>query len=244
MTQFAGKTIMVTGAAGGIGTPLVKMLLEAEAEVIAVDVSEQGLNRLKEETGATARLSCLVSTLQDEAACKQILQGTTRLYGLVHLAGIFVPDDMAAGDTEAVYDPVMAANIRNLYSLYIAARPCLLEETGSRVVVASSLAFRRGAPWHVAYSAAKGALAGFIRSLARREAPHILFNGVAPGLIDTSMPATLIEKRGIDNVLAEIPMKRLGRPDEVASVIRFLLSDDSGYMTGQLLNIDGGMICS
>ena len=112
------------------------------------------------------------------------------------------------------------------------------------MVVVSSLAFNRGAPFHTAYSAAKGALVGMMRSLARKEAPNILINAVAPGFIDTSMPQQIIQKRGLDTVMAEIPLKRLGHPSEVSSVIRFLLSSESSYVTGQLINVDGGIICS
>ncbi len=242
--MFDGKTIVVTGASGGIGVPLVTRLINGGARVIAVDVNAEALDALKAHVSVPANLVCHRSAMDDEAACTQIVEQEDTLYGLVHLAGIFVPDGMEPDDTENIYDPVMAANIRNVYSLYIAARDALLQQPGARVVLVSSLAFRRGAPMHTAYSAAKGALVGMARSLARRDAPHILVNAVAPGLIDTSMPAQLIQKRGLENVQAEIPLKRLGDPDEVASVIQFLLGPDSSYMTGQVLNVDGGIICN
>ncbi len=82
------------------------------------------------------------------------------------------------------------------------------------------------------------------RSLARKEAPQVLVNVVAPGFIDTSMPQQIIAKRGIDKVLGEVPMKRLGTADEVASVIQFLLGPDSAYITGQVINVDGGIVCN
>lgn len=242
--MFDGKTIVVTGASGGIGVPLVSRLISAGARVIAVDINADALEDLKAQASVPANLICHCSSMDDEAACAKIVKNEDKIYGLVHLAGIFVPDSMEQNDTENIFDPVMAANIRNVYSLYIAARDALLRQTGARVVLVSSLAFRRGAPSHTAYSAAKGALVGMARSLARREAPHILVNAVAPGLIDTAMPAQMIQKRGIETVLAGIPLKRLGSPDEVASVIQFLLGPDSSYMTGQVLNVDGGIICN
>jgi len=243
--MFSGKTILITGASGGIGAELVKVLLSDNANVIAVDSNKDSLSKLEEAHGKNGRLRCVVSEIKDEASARTLLNGVSKLYGLVHLAGIFVPDDMKDGDTEEIYDPVMQANIRNIYSLFIAAHPALCaSEEPARMVVVSSLAFNRGAPFHTAYSAAKGALVGMMRSLARKEAPNILINAVAPGFIDTSMPQQIIQKRGLDAVMAEIPMKRLGYPGEVSSVIRFLLSSDSSYITGQLINVDGGIICS
>ena len=242
--MFEGKTIIVTGASGGIGVPLVRRLTNLGARVIAIDVNPDGADILGSANLDTSKLIYHCSGLEDEASCSALLGQESHIYGLVHLAGIFVPDDMASGDTEAVYDPVMSANVRNVYGLYVSIRKALLKETSARVVLVSSLAFRRGAPGHTAYSAAKGALVGMARSLARKEAPNILVNVVAPGFIDTTMPQKIIAKRGIDAVLGEIPMKRLGSADEVASVIQFLLGPDSAYVTGQVINVDGGIICS
>ena len=242
--MFEGKTIIVTGASGGIGVPLVSRLCGLGARVIAIDINPHGAEILQSEISDASRLVYHCSSLEDEQTCRAILGKETHIYGLVHLAGIFVPDDMTAGDTEAVYDPVMLANVRNVYGLYASIRESLLREVHARVVLVSSLAFRRGAPGHTAYSAAKGALVGMARSLARKEAPNLLVNVVAPGFIDTTMPQKIIAKRGIDAVLGEIPMKRLGTADEVASVIQFLLGPDSAYVTGQVINVDGGIICS
>ena len=242
--MFEKKRIVVTGASGGIGVPLVKRLLSLGAYVIAIDVNPNGANILENACTDTTRLTYHCSSLNDEISCASLLENETKILGLVHLAGIFIPDEMLPGDVKKIFDPVIDANIRNVYMLYSAARNAMLEETSARLVLVSSLAFRRGAPNHTAYSAAKGALVGMTRSLARKEAPSILVNAVAPGFINTSMPQKIIAKRGIETVIGEIPMQRLGTPDEVASVIQFLLGPDSAYVTGQVINVDGGIACN
>jgi NAD(P)-dependent dehydrogenase (short-subunit alcohol dehydrogenase family) len=113
------------------------------------------------------------------------------------------------------------------------------------MVFASSLAFRRGSFDHIAYSAAKGGIAGLVRALARALAPKALVNGVAPGIILTGMPEHMLEAPDRrERLLAETTLKRFGHPREVATVLRFLLSDDSSFITGQLINVDGGVVYS
>ncbi len=109
-----------------------------------------------------------------------------------------------------------------------------------RIVFASSVAFRRGSPDYAAYGAAKGGIVGLTRSLSRKFAPDILVNAVAPGVIETRMAATTIAERG-DRYLQDIPLRRFGLASDVASVIRFLCSRDSSYITGQTITIDGGI---
>jgi NAD(P)-dependent dehydrogenase (short-subunit alcohol dehydrogenase family) len=126
-----------------------------------------------------------------------------------------------------------------------AIRPQLDPGATCRMVFASSLAFRRGSFDHIAYSAAKGGIAGLVRALARALAPGVLVNGVAPGIILTGMPEHMLdvpERR--ERLRAETTLKRFGEAREVATVIRFLLSDDSSFITGQLINVDGGVVLS
>ena len=154
----------------------------------------------------------------------------------------FEPDNFVIGDTKNVFDQSINANVRNFYSLFIAAKPALRASSNARIVLCSSVAFNRGAYFHTAYSGAKGAIVGMARSLARREAPNILVNVVAPGIIDTPMIRDLVKARGQQAIVQEIPVQRIGTAHEVSAVIRFLLSEDASYITGQVINVDGGIV--
>ena len=240
--MFNGKTILVTGAAGGIGSCLVQMLLKAEAKVIAIDQDASGLSTLSNMTQRSPNLTIIPSNLADETSAVDALKGVEALYGLVHLAGTFDPDNFVIGDTKNVFDQSINANVRNFYSLFIAAKPALRASSNARIVLCSSVAFNRGAYFHTAYSGAKGAIVGMARSLARREAPNILVNVVAPGIIDTPMIRDLVKARGQQAIVEEIPVQRIGTAYEVSAVIRFLLSEDASYITGQVINVDGGIV--
>ena len=240
--MFNGKTILVTGAAGGIGSCLVQMLLKAEAKVIAIDQDASGLSTLSNMTQRSPNLTIIPSNLADETSAVDALKGVEALYGLVHLAGTFEPDNFVIGDTKNVFDQSINANVRNFYSLFIAAKPALRASSNARIVLCSSVAFNRGAYFHTAYSGAKGAIVGMARSLARREAPNILVNVVAPGIIDTPMIRDLVKARGQQAIVQEIPVQRIGTAYEVSAVIRFLLSEDASYITGQVINVDGGIV--
>jgi 3-oxoacyl-[acyl-carrier protein] reductase len=110
----------------------------------------------------------------------------------------------------------------------------------ARIVLTSSIAYRRGSADRVPYAAAKGGVVGLTRALSRRLAPDVLVNATAPGVIETKMTDEIIAERG-EPYRQEIPLKRFGKPSEVASVIRFLCSADASYITGQTITIDGGI---
>lgn len=237
------KRIIVTGAAGGIGVETLPLLAGENVELIAVDLP----GRLEPAEKVLANLpgqhQCVGSTIEDFETCQKIVQQSGGpISGLVHLAGVFEPDPCGPADP-TIWQRAIAHNLTNAYNIAGACADKADPDAISRFVFISSLAFRRGSFEHVPYAAAKGGLVGMVRALSRLHAPHILVNGLAPGLIDTSMPAEIIAKRR-DQLIASIPLKRFGHPSEVASVIAFLMSDAASYITGQILNVDGGIINS
>jgi NAD(P)-dependent dehydrogenase (short-subunit alcohol dehydrogenase family) len=233
------RTVVITGAAGAIGRALIEVLAEGPYRLGLIDVPGAPLD----EAAAIARVETIVheSLLDSDAACAQAAAacGAT-IHGLVHLAGVYQPDpDLAR--TTGVWERAIEHNLANAYRMVTALEERWDPSAPGRMIFMSSAAFTRGSIGHVAYSAAKGGLVGMVRALSRRYGQRILVNALAPGVIDSPMPRHLIAARGPE-LLAEIPLGRFGQPHEVASVIRFLLSDDASYITGQVINIDGGMV--
>lgn len=235
------KNIIITGAGGGIGVETVAALDAAEARLICVDIAQEPLDRL--EAPKLAEIIRVQSAIDSKAECERIVAAAGGpIHGLVHLAGILRTDKEALGDMD-LWDSVLNANLRNAYELCGVILENLDETRPARMVFAASLAFRRGAPVYVAYSASKGGLVGLTRALSRRLGPRGTANAVAPGIIETQMPAALIAEHH-ERLRSEIPLNRFGSPAEVASVIAFLMSDASSYVSGQVINIDGGTINS
>ena len=240
-------SLIVTGAAGGIGRETVRALSADGVEIVCVDVSGPSLDALGAEFGdLPGERRMVASRLEDADQCSKVVaQASGRISGLVHLAGVFEPDPHSIDDM-GVYERAIANNLTNGYLIGNAVASAIVENSTSEgagaMVFTSSLAFLRGSWEHVPYAAAKGGLVGMTRAMARRFAPAIRVNAIAPGSINTAMPAKLVAERGLDRVTAEIPLKRMGEASEVASVIAFLMGNGSSYITGQCIHVDGGII--
>lgn len=233
--------ILVTGAAGGIGKETLRALARPDRRLVCIDVDESALRSLPKDL--PGEIVPVHSRLESTASCEQVLdQAGAPIAGLVHLAGVLDADPQIGSDPTH-WDRVINANLRNGYELAGAILRRLDERQPVHMVFTSSLAFRRGAPENVAYAISKGGVVGLTRSLAKRLGPRGVINAVAPGIIETRMPAEFISRHR-ERLIGEIPLRRFGHPREVAQVIAFLMSEACSYVTGQVINIDGGMVNS
>ncbi len=165
---------------------------------------------------------------------------TAPIDALVHLAGTLEPDFLDL-DRRDVWDRTVASHLTNAFDLCAAYHRHRRDRPQpGRIVLTSSIAYRRGSGEYTAYSAVKGGLVGMTRALSRKLAPQVLVNAIAPGIIETPM-TTEVRASSERELLGRIPLGRFGVPDDVAGVIRFLCSRDAAYITGQTLTIDGGM---
>jgi 3-oxoacyl-[acyl-carrier protein] reductase len=237
----AKKCAVITGAAGGIGIELAERLSKDGWRLHLCDVDESRLDTMRRNLPDDTTV-CASLIDSPESCAAAMANAPENIDALAHLAGIFEFHDLTAASRD-VYDRTVQHNQTNAYDMSAAVLPRMPD--GGRMVFASSLAFNRGASDNVSYSMAKGALVGLTRALSRRVAARgILVNAVAPGLIETPMLRTVMAGRDEDALTGSVPLGRLGEAREVAAVIAFLLSDDASYITGQLINIDGGLVNS
>jgi 3-oxoacyl-[acyl-carrier protein] reductase len=240
MSDFTGRRIVITGGAGGIGIATARAFLEHGAHVLLIDIEESRLGAAREALAGGSRVTTFASNLSRPDLCARVLdrvEGT--LHALVHLAGVFERDPLEPSE-HGVWDRAIAANLTNAYDMCVAFTRRTQGAKPARIVLTSSIAYRRGGPAHAAYSAAKGGIVGLTRALSRQLAPDVLVNAIAPGIIVTRMTDEIIAARG-EQLLSQIPLKRFGKPEEVAGVVRFLCSDDASYINGQTITIDGGI---
>lgn len=238
---ISGRTFVITGAAGGIGAALAKRLHEHGARLVLHDLRKDALEVLRGSLTATCEVRLVDGDVTDAAVQDAIVAAARELGGVdgfAPAAGIYLEVPFAEM-TMAQWRQTMAVNLDAVFALTSMILPELHD--GAAIVHFASLAGERGSNHHAHYAATKGAIASFTRSLAIELGPRgIRVNCVAPGIIRTSMTDSLVAKNG-DTLLAQTPLGRHGRPEEVASAVEFLLSDAASFITGVQLDINGGL---
>lgn len=240
------KVAVVTGASRGIGRAIAEKLAEEGVFVVInyrgnEEQAKQVQQTIKEQGGNAGIYGCDVS---DFSACEAFFKDVIETYGrldiLVNNAGI-TRDGVLMKMTESDYDAVLQTNLKGTFNgIRFASRQMLRQKSG-RIINISSVSGILGNAGQANYSASKAGVIGLTRSAARELASRgITVNAVAPGFIKTEMTEVLSEQVQ-NHAKSQIPLGSFGNPEDVAEAVWFLASDKAGYITGQVLNVDGGM---
>ena len=246
MGSMSGKTAVVTGGSRGIGRAICLELARRGANVVFsyagnTAAAEKTLEELK-ALGVEAR--AVQGNVADPAAAKTLIDTAVKELGGIHIlvnnAGI-TRDGLAMAMKEEDFDAVIETNLKGAFLCMKAAIRPMMKARYGRIVNLSSVVALRGNPGQVNYCASKAGLIGMTKSLAKEMgARGITVNAVAPGYISTDMTAALPDAAR-DAMLSTIPVGRAGSPEDVAAAVAFLASEEAGYITGQVLSVDGGM---
>jgi 2-hydroxycyclohexanecarboxyl-CoA dehydrogenase len=247
MRGLRGKAILVTGAARGIGRAIAGRLAEEGCAVGVLDLDHAGADAAAEALRASGARACALGCdLREAAAVERAVAACESalgpLFGLVNNAGWDRAADFVDTDP-AFWRQVIDVNLYGPLHATRAVLPGLLDRGAGRVVSIASDAGRVGSSGEAVYSACKGGIIAFTRSLAREVARRgVTLNCVSPGPTDTALLAAVDPSGRLQPALARaIPMGRLGRPDDIPGAVAFLLSDDAGFVTGQTLSVSGGL---
>lgn len=240
------RVAIVTGASQGIGEAIAVDLANDKAEVVLVDIQKEKLASVADRinsSGGKASISCVdVSSFdQVQEAVEAIIKSRQKIDFLINNAGI-TRDTLFMRMKEEEWDAVLSVNLKGVFNFSKAVIRHMIGNRFGRIVNVSSVVGLMGNVGQTNYSASKAGVVGLTKSLAREVAQRgITVNAVAPGYISTAMTEALDDS--IKQAFLEIiPMKRFGTPEEVAHAIRYLVSDEAAYITGQVISINGGML--
>ncbi len=243
---FKGRVAIVTGASQGIGEAIASSLATDEATVILVDIQKDKLDevaeKIKTSKGQASSFCADVSQSgQVTELVDQVVKDHQKIDFLVNNAGI-TRDGLLLRLKEQDWDSVLAVNLKGVFNFSKAVIRNMMSHRFGRIVNISSVVGLMGNAGQTNYSASKAGVIGFTKSLAREVASRgITVNAIAPGYIATAMTEDLPE--AVKEAFLEfIPMKRFGTPDEVVQGVKFFLSEQASYITGQVLSINGGML--
>lgn len=243
--KLLGKVALITGGAQGIGRAIALLFAREGGRVVLSDINLEKAKETCREIESFGREALAVGgNVADAREAEDMVQQTMEKFGrldiLVNNAGI-TRDQVLLRMKEEEWDLVLSVNLKGAFHCTKAALRPFLKQKGGKVVNIASVTGQMGNAGQSNYAASKAGLIGFTKSIAREYASrNIQVNAVAPGFIDTAMSQAIPEK-GREVLIKQIPMERLGSPEDIAEAVLFLASPAADYITGQVLNVNGGM---
>ncbi len=247
--RLKDKVCIITGAASGIGKAATLLFLKEGAKVAACDVSKQALEDLKKDAesgGSNESLKTYELDVTNREAIANIVKEIVDTFGridvLVNNAGI-TRDQLLVRMSEKDWDAVVNVNLKGVFNMTQAVAPQMIKQKKGSIINTSSVVGIYGNIGQTNYAATKAGVIGMTKTWAKelaRKGAQIRVNAVAPGFIKTPMTEKIPQKI-VDRVVERIPLGRFGEPEEVARVYLFLASDESSYITGQVIGVDGGI---
>lgn len=244
--RLKGKTAVITGSAQGIGKAIAETFAQEGADLVISDINFESAQKTADEIKAKYGVETLavagnVAKFEEcENLIKSSLDKFSKIDILVNNAGI-TKDNLVLRMTEAEWDAVIAVNLKGVFNCIKAAAKPMIKQRCGRIINIASVVGEMGNAGQVNYSASKGGVIAMTKTCAREFASrNILVNAIAPGFIRTAMTDALSDdaKKAMSDM---IPMKKLGEASDVAKAALFFASDDSSYITGHVLSVNGGM---
>lgn len=249
--SLEGRVAVVTGGSRGIGAAIVRLFAQAGARVLFnYQKAAREAEDLAAECGGNQRCIAVQAELSSSSAARALVEAAVERFGRLDIVvgnhGVWPPNDVPINEmTDEQWRSTQAINVESLFGLVKSAVAQMKKQrSGGHVVLISSTAGQRGEAFHCDYAASKGAIISMVKGLSTELARDgIYVNCVAPGWVETDMAAPALRDPQISKrVFATIPLGRVGKPEEIAASVLFLCTPHAGFITGEILNVNGGAV--